>query len=198
MSNGGRLARGRWLVHGVVGVVSLYTNPFFPLLFANNMHSEHAVFLSVGAQVSAAATFFDIPDEPRWSEETYGAEWATARVVGTVFRMARSRVWVRFEDGDERCLGVNELELHGDTLARAENHIRAANGSNKNDAGPSVRFDLGSERATRSPPSDNSEDELPLYALRGPQHTVDGAPSLVVFSSQPESPTQTVNLSRSF
>jgi hypothetical protein len=140
------------------------------------MRSEKAKFLSIGAQVSAPATLFDIPDEPRWSEAVYGSEWATARVVGTVVRMVRSRVWVRFEDGDEQCLPINDIQLLADTLPRADVLVRAALGGIENDAGPSVRFDGDSVRTTRPRGSESSDDERPLYTLRrGPHHSIGGA-----------------------
>ncbi len=70
---------------------------------------------------------------------------------------------------DERCLGVNDRGLHGDTLARADEHVRAAIRGNKHDAGHLVRYDLDSNHTARSTRSQSSDDDRSVYTLRGTQ-----------------------------
>ena len=70
---------------------------------------------------------------------------------------------------DERCLGVNDRGLHGDALARADEHVGAAFRGNKHDAGHLVRYDLDSNQTARSTRSQSSDDDRSVYTLRGTQ-----------------------------
>ena len=110
------------------GIHLLTVNPTvqFPTF---TMREDHRRFLKVGALVSAAATAFDEPEGPRWSESVYGDRWATARVTGKVLMVQKDRIRVRWSDNTTSTLCIDELELDGDTLRRAEAAIAGNNNS---------------------------------------------------------------------
>lgn len=129
------------------------------------MLPQDAGVLTIGARVSVAATYFDIPNEPRWSQANFPADWRTARVIGTILRKHKTGFWVRFDDGDEQCIGIEDLELHGDTLARAAQRMGAGDGGHDHEAGPSGHAVGSSDRITRSRRSLSTDDNAPLAAL---------------------------------
>ena len=86
----------------------------------NTMRDEHRQFLRVGTNVSARAALFDEDVNDRWSVSVYGDAWATAVVHGTVRKIGGGEILVRFEDGDERYMDCEDLELTGEDLRRAQ------------------------------------------------------------------------------
>lgn len=84
------------------------------------MLQEHRRFLKAGALVSAAATCFDEPEGPRWSESVYGDQWATARVTGRVVEVQDDKILVRWSDDTTIPLNIDDLELDGESLRSAE------------------------------------------------------------------------------
>lgn len=106
-------------------------------VFVATMLPEHRRLVTIGTCVSAAATYFDEPHGPRWSQEVFGDQWATARISGIVIRKVRSGWRVRFEDGDETDLPLEHLELDGESLSRARTQSLAPNTDIDAPAGPS-------------------------------------------------------------
>jgi hypothetical protein len=58
--------------------------------------------IQVGSRVSVLATFFDVPGEPKWSQNQFGTRWKSARVTGDVIDRSpgRNKWTVQFDDGD--------------------------------------------------------------------------------------------------
>jgi hypothetical protein len=64
---------------------------------------------------------------------------------------------------DEQRLGINDRDLPGDTLARADEQVKGAPTGHKDDAGPLVHSDLRSDRTARPTRSESSDDARSGY-----------------------------------
>jgi endonuclease YncB( thermonuclease family) len=83
------------------------------------MRAELYPFCVPSAEVVGLATLFDDGDAHKWSRATYGEHWATATLTGVVSTVTDASALVRWEDGDEVEVQVEDIELNGDTLRRA-------------------------------------------------------------------------------
>jgi hypothetical protein len=59
-------------------------------------------------------------DAHGWSRATYGEYWATATLTGVVSTVTDASALVRWEDGDEVKVQLENIELNGETLRRAQ------------------------------------------------------------------------------
>ena len=160
-------------------------SPFSPA----DMRWEHRELLTLGAEVSAAATHFDDPAEQRWSQEVFGRDWSTARIVGVVLRVSGSEVRVRFDDGDEACVPIDALGLHGESLSRAQRRSQLGERPLDYIAGPSGTANRGSGSHSAfsrgGSPSDEDSDEAPLQRLAGTGRPRQGAPPIAIAAAKP-------------
>ena len=135
----------------------------------NNMRAEHHQFLRVGTNVSARATLFDEDTHNRWSEAVYGDAWATAVVQGTVRKIKHGRLLVRFDDGDERYLDPEDLELTGEDLRRAEtgmgDRFHSIDYRSRASRGNTDGFLLTGPQAADDEPGDYDDEDAPLATL---------------------------------
>jgi hypothetical protein len=88
---------------------------------------------------SAAATCFDEPGQPPFSAERFGDLAETSFVSGRVRRVYKDSCMVRWDDGYERQLSFQDLELDGDTLRAAEIQTRPPEESNLSNGGGGPR-----------------------------------------------------------
>jgi hypothetical protein len=73
------------------------------------IHGELAAEWTIGIRVPARATWIDHNIGPRWYEETFGSRWAKARVFGTILAVSTDSCDIRFYDGDEQALQLEEI-----------------------------------------------------------------------------------------
>ena len=146
------------------------------------MRAEHFAFLRKGSTVRAAATCFDKPDEPRFSESRFGDLWETSFMIGRVRRVLRATCMVQWDDAEVREVSFEHIELHGDSLRDAETRTRAQEQTNMENRGGGARRSTRNVR--KQPPTpkpleddgENSGDE-PLNRLRPETPAVIGSPS---------------------
>jgi hypothetical protein len=85
------------------------------------MRAELYPFCVLGVEVVALATLFDDGDANGWSRATYGEHWATATLTGVVSTVVTdASALVRWEDGDEVEVQLEDIELNGETLRKAQ------------------------------------------------------------------------------
>jgi hypothetical protein len=80
------------------------------------MRPELYPFCVPSVEVVALATLFDDGDAHGWSRATYGEYWATATLTGVVSIVTDASALVRWEDGDEVEVQLDDIELTGETL----------------------------------------------------------------------------------
>ena len=130
------------------------------------MRAAHRPFLGVGSDVEAKATIFDENETNKWSHVVYGDAWATVVVRGVVRRERNGRFFVRFEDGDERFMDADDLELAGDTLRRAEDAAGAGDMAEDPEPEGSIEEAAGSGGGAADGGSGSlDDDDAPLMAL---------------------------------
>jgi hypothetical protein len=125
---------------------------------AADMRPEHAPYLSKGA------TYFDEYGRPAWYVAIFGADAATAHVLGVV-RKRVGREWeVRYEDGDILTVPEEEVEPAGETLSRLDTqlenayHCREHGGADGSGVGGSVAAGLAGDETRQ-------DKEMPLASL---------------------------------
>jgi endonuclease YncB( thermonuclease family) len=82
------------------------------------MRAELYPFCVPGVEVVALATLFDDGDSHGWSRATYGEHWPAATLTGVVSTVTDASALVRWEDGDEMDVQLEDIELNGETLVR--------------------------------------------------------------------------------
>jgi len=103
------------------------------------MRADFFKFLRPWATVRAAATCFDEPGQPPFSAERFGDLAETSFVSGRVRRVYKDSCMVRWDDGYDRQLSFQDLELDGDTLRAAEIQTRPPEESNLSNGGGGPR-----------------------------------------------------------
>jgi len=82
------------------------------------------------------ATLFDDGDARGWSRATYGEHWATVTLTGVVSTVTDASALMRWEDGDEVDVLLEDIELNGETLRRAQTALVEQCKPPKQEAGP--------------------------------------------------------------
>jgi hypothetical protein len=80
-------------------------------------------FCAPGVKVVALATLFDDGDAHGWSMATDGEHMATATLTGVVSTATDASALERWEDGDEVQVLLEDIELNGETLRRAQSTL---------------------------------------------------------------------------
>jgi hypothetical protein len=70
--------------------------------------------------VVALATLFDDGDAHGWSRATYTWYWRTSTLTGVVSIVTDASSLVRWEDGDEVEVPLEDIQLYAETLRRAQ------------------------------------------------------------------------------
>ena len=144
------------------------------------MHEDHLAFLTVGATVTAKASYFDDDIDNRWSEAVFGEAWATSVVPGVVRRRRDNLVLVRFDDGDNVYMHPDDLELTGDALRAAEEITGRHRGDEEPISGADTEMASGGDDTADNSPdeaedgSDDVDEPLATMAARQPGSTRDG------------------------
>ena len=84
------------------------------------MRAELYPFFVPGVEVVALATLFDDGDAHGWSRATYGEHWATATLTGVFCIVTDASALLRWEYGDEVEVQLEDIEVNGETLRRAQ------------------------------------------------------------------------------
>jgi hypothetical protein len=181
-SKRGHFARGGLQVRRVVGVVSVHAHRFFRCFSHTTCSRKTSRFYQSACKFSHQRRFpmylvsLGGRKRPMAQGGPLRESWV-AGLHGQFSVVGALRGW------DEQRLGVNDRELHGDTLARADEHVQGVPRGNKDDAGPLVRSDLHSDRTARPTRSASSDDARPVYKAPPPASRypgTDGAPRPVL------------------